>query len=89
MKLSSADAGGAFFLFENAVPPGRGVPPHVHSREDEVLGAPWRRLLNFATRLWLLGPQCIAAPGVGTASSPFSALISGTCRPPRLAYRGA
>lgn len=37
VKLSSSETGGAYYLFENAVAPGSVVPPHVHSREDEIL----------------------------------------------------
>ena len=35
-KLTMADTGGAYILAEQTVPPGMGVPPHVHTREDEV-----------------------------------------------------
>lgn len=35
-KLAAADTGGAYILAEQTVPPGMGVPPHVHTREDEV-----------------------------------------------------
>ena len=35
-KLTMADTGGAYILAEQTIPPGLGVPPHVHSREDEV-----------------------------------------------------
>ena len=34
--VPSAETDGAWFLFEQTVPPGQGVPPHVHSREDEI-----------------------------------------------------
>lgn len=37
VKLSSAETGGDYHLFDCDVPPGVGVPPHVHSREDEIL----------------------------------------------------
>jgi quercetin dioxygenase-like cupin family protein len=37
VKLTGADTGGAYSLFEYVVPPGLGGPPtHVHSREDEL-----------------------------------------------------
>ncbi len=35
LKLTSEDTGGAFSLFEGAIPPGGGPPPHVQHREDE------------------------------------------------------
>jgi quercetin dioxygenase-like cupin family protein len=35
-KLTAADTGGAYILAEQTVPSGLGVPPHVHTREDEV-----------------------------------------------------
>ncbi|MCG3125396.1 MAG: hypothetical protein CHACPFDD_00215 [Phycisphaerae bacterium] len=34
--LTGADSGGAWALIEVVVPPGAGIPPHVHTREDEV-----------------------------------------------------
>jgi quercetin dioxygenase-like cupin family protein len=37
VKLSSVETGGDYYSFENSVPPGASVPPHVHSREDEIL----------------------------------------------------
>jgi len=36
IMVDSVHSGGACFLVEQTVPPGAGVPPHVHSREDEV-----------------------------------------------------
>lgn len=35
-KLNTADTGGAYIVAEQVVPPGMGVPPHVHTREDEI-----------------------------------------------------
>jgi len=37
VKLSCAETGGQYYLFETVTPPGARVPPHVHSREDEIL----------------------------------------------------
>ena len=37
VKLTAADTGGLAYVFEDICPPGAGVPPHVHSREDEIL----------------------------------------------------
>lgn len=34
-KLTGADTGGAYSLFEFMIPPGHGSPPHVHHREEE------------------------------------------------------
>jgi quercetin dioxygenase-like cupin family protein len=36
-KLSSADTSGVSYSFEVISPAGFGIPPHVHSHEDEVL----------------------------------------------------
>ena len=36
LMLSCAQTGGAFYTFAASVPPGSGVPPHVHQHEDEV-----------------------------------------------------
>jgi quercetin dioxygenase-like cupin family protein len=35
-KARSEDTNGAFTLFEGAIPPGAGPPPHVHHGEDEA-----------------------------------------------------
>ena len=35
--LSSEDTGGAYCLLEMRVAPGKGVPRHTHTREDEAL----------------------------------------------------
>ena len=37
VKLSSAETGGDYYVFENVVPPGAHVPLHIHSQEDEIL----------------------------------------------------
>lgn len=36
VKVTAADSGGAYILSEQVIPPGMGVPPHVHTQEDEV-----------------------------------------------------
>ncbi len=36
-KVTSEQTGGAYYVFELTSPPGLGIPPHVHSREDEVI----------------------------------------------------
>ena len=36
IKLTGADTGGRFAMFEFFVPPGGGPPAHVHTREDEA-----------------------------------------------------
>ena len=35
-KASSAETGEAFCCIEHTLPPGSGVPPHTHAREDEA-----------------------------------------------------
>jgi quercetin dioxygenase-like cupin family protein len=37
VKLAANDTAGGAYVFEDACPPGIGVPPHVHEREDEIL----------------------------------------------------
>ncbi len=37
LMLSCAQTGGAFYAFAASIPPGSGVPPHVHQHEDEVI----------------------------------------------------
>lgn len=34
--LTGAQTGGACTMFHARVPPGKGLPPHVHHREDEI-----------------------------------------------------
>lgn len=36
-KVLSADTGGAYYVFTVVSPAGMGIPPHIHSREDEVI----------------------------------------------------
>ena len=36
LKVSAQHSGGAFSLAETQVDPGGGVPPHIHSREEET-----------------------------------------------------
>jgi quercetin dioxygenase-like cupin family protein len=37
VKVAGRESGDRFLVFEHEVGPGLGVPPHVHTREDEVL----------------------------------------------------
>ena len=37
VKLNSAQTAGSVYVFESVSPPGAGVPPHMHEREDELL----------------------------------------------------
>lgn len=37
LKLTTRETGGVYYVFELVSPPGLGVPPHVHEREDEML----------------------------------------------------
>jgi len=36
LKITGAQTGGAYALMDVVVQPGNGVPPHVHTREDEA-----------------------------------------------------
>lgn len=35
-KAMASDTGQQFSIWESIVPPGRGAPPHTHTREDEA-----------------------------------------------------
>jgi quercetin dioxygenase-like cupin family protein len=35
--VTGDQSGGAYYVFDLTSPPGLGIPPHVHSREDEVI----------------------------------------------------
>jgi mannose-6-phosphate isomerase-like protein (cupin superfamily) len=37
LMLDCSQTGGAYYTFIGALPPGTGVPPHVHQHEDEVI----------------------------------------------------
>jgi quercetin dioxygenase-like cupin family protein len=37
IKLSKRETGGNHYVFELVTPPGLGIPPHVHDREDELI----------------------------------------------------
>ncbi|MBI1318683.1 MAG: cupin domain-containing protein [Candidatus Hydrogenedens sp.] len=56
--LDSAQTGGLFSLFEIEVSPGKGVPPHSHSREDETF-----ILLEGQLTFWIDGKTTKAGPG--------------------------
>lgn len=57
-KISSADTGGAYYAFEVISPPGLGIPPHVHSREDEVI-----YVIEGDYEIFLSGKVFRAGPG--------------------------
>jgi quercetin dioxygenase-like cupin family protein len=58
IKLGSAETGGGLFVFENTTPPGDGVPPHVHYREDEMI-----HVMEGAYEVFLDGKTYTAAAG--------------------------
>jgi quercetin dioxygenase-like cupin family protein len=37
VKLSRRETEGSYYVFEVSTPPGFGIPPHVHEREDEMI----------------------------------------------------
>ena len=37
VKLARHETGGNYYVFEVVTPPGLGIPPHVHDREDELI----------------------------------------------------
>ena len=68
VKVSSKESGGQYYVFEMTWPPGEGVPPHVHSLENEVLC-----ILEGELEVSIDGQREICGPGavknfpVGTA----------------------
>ncbi len=64
--LSSAETGGDYYFFEDLVPPGPGVPPHIHEREDEFI-----RVIDGELENFLNGETCKATSGA-TAYFPRS-----------------
>ena len=37
VKISKQESDGNYYVFEVVTPPGHGIPPHVHDREDELI----------------------------------------------------
>jgi len=58
VKLDSATTAGGLFVFENTIQPGEGVPPHAHTREDEII-----HLIDGACEIFLDGKICVAQAG--------------------------
>lgn len=57
-KIRSADTGGLCYAFEVISPVGFGIPPHVHSQEDEVL-----YVIEGEYEIYLGGELLRAGPG--------------------------
>ena len=57
-KITSAETGGKYYAFEITIPPGEGVPPHIHTLEDEVLC-----MINGELEVLLDGKPETATPG--------------------------
>jgi quercetin dioxygenase-like cupin family protein len=36
-RITAEDSDGAYYVFDEVTPPGMGVPPHSHTREDEIV----------------------------------------------------
>jgi len=58
VKLGCAETAGALFIFENSTPPGDGAPPHIHSREDEIV-----HVIEGEYEVFLDGKTLMAAAG--------------------------
>jgi quercetin dioxygenase-like cupin family protein len=56
--LDGDDTGGALTLLEVVIPPGLGIPPHIHSREDEVF-----YVLSGQVEFSVAGARRAAGPG--------------------------
>ncbi len=52
VKVTAADTGGAYSVFEDLIPPGAGPVPHTHTKEDETIF-----VLEGKLRAWLGGKQ--------------------------------
>jgi quercetin dioxygenase-like cupin family protein len=57
LKVTGGQTGGAFELYTQTNPPGAGVPPHVHTREDETFYVVSGRVRFFVGDTWTeVGP---------------------------------
>jgi quercetin dioxygenase-like cupin family protein len=63
-KLTAEETGGAFSLMEASIEPGRLIPPHVHTREDELFYPLEGELgIRIGDQEYQLGPgSCVFAP---------------------------
>ncbi len=52
VKVTAADTGGSYSVFEDFIPPEAGPVPHTHTREDETIF-----VLEGKLRAWLGGKQ--------------------------------
>lgn len=60
-KATSAETAGSFCCIEVSVPPGRGVPPHTHTHEDEAFHVLAGKIVIDCAGLE--GPQCLGPGG--------------------------
>lgn len=57
-RITAEDSGGAYYVMEELSPPGTGVPPHRHSREDEIV-----QVLDGTFEVFLDGEVSIVTAG--------------------------
>jgi quercetin dioxygenase-like cupin family protein len=57
-RITAEDSGGAYYMMEELSPPGTGVPPHRHSREDEIV-----YVLAGTFEIFLDGQVSVVGPG--------------------------
>lgn len=53
LKITSEQTGGAFELYTQTNPPGAGVPPHMHTREDETFYVVSGQVRFFVGDKWI------------------------------------
>ena len=57
IKLAHAETSGHYYLFSLSTPPGLGIPPHVHDREDELIHVvEGEFLITLGDRQFTAGP---------------------------------
>ncbi|AWV00665.1 cupin domain-containing protein [Burkholderia sp. JP2-270] len=58
IRMSRQSTGGRFAVFEECVPPGYGVPTHIHKNEDEMF-----YIVEGTYHIWCEGRALVATPG--------------------------
>jgi quercetin dioxygenase-like cupin family protein len=58
VQLARRDSAGHYYVFALTTPPGHGIPPHVHDREDELI-----HVVEGTFLITLGGAQYTAGPG--------------------------